>query len=388
VKIPAMQSQSVGVNTFWYSTPSDLADSALREEREEMRRELKGERVKGAGGCNLTADLNVVHTYWMVTYNIEDPVLYLQNVLVEEGRDEKELIKHAVERAVVQAVAGVGVYDALYLKTRELATAVTRLAQEKLRSTGVAAGVQIQQVLNSPPPVPPPSVRAAFSEASAARQEMKQSVEKALGYRAEQLTQAAGLVGLEVDDPLDRRGLGDLFTELGEAQEGLRKLSRLRAEIQKANDALAKAPEKERAPWEATLAELRKEVAGLEAREKECEAKATELPAKIDKLYARAGAEVERIRNEAQEYKRRLVESAKGDADVISSLVAQFPGEPDKLRTWRDHYLLQQIEEVLAEAEQLYVVHEGTSGKDQVISIQLTPPIELIKKQRKLEETH
>lgn len=390
VKFDAMKNQSVDVNSFWYAT-SDQIEAELRQEREELRREQKPEKVKGAGGYNLTGDLNIIHTYWTVTYIIDDPVAYLQNIKYGTDMDEKPLIKSVVEDAVIKTVGRLEVYDALYVKAKEVAAEVTRLARERLGDRGLNTGISIQQVLNSPAPVVPLLVTSAFYDATAARQDMNIAVEGAAGYRKLMLGQTAGAVAIESGDLSDARGLGDLFTELGETQEAIRavrnKVSQTRLDIEAANAKLAQASVEERVALETQISDLKKQAEALAQREKDLDAKLAALPVRIDELYKRTGAEVETIKAAANDYCRSVVESAKGDAAAIQSLRDKFPDEPEKLSTFLNHYRLQVLEEVLSRVDDKYLLPASVEGTKSRVELSLTPPPELLQQKRKMEET-
>lgn len=390
VKFDAMKNQSVDVNSFWYAT-ADQTEAELRQEREELRHEQKPEKVKGAGGYNLTGDLNIIHTYWKVTYIIDDSVAYLQNIRYGTDMDERLLIKCVVEDAVIRTVGRLKVYDALSDKAKEVAAEVTRLAREQLGSRGLNTGISIQQVLNSPLPVVPPTVAGAFYNATAARQNMNTAVEGAAGYRKLMLGQTAGAVAIESGDLSDPRGLGDLFTELGETQEVMRSvrsnLSQTRLDIEAANSKLAQASAEERTALETRIGDLKNQAEALAQREKDLDAKLAALPVRIDELYKRAGAEVETMKAAANDYCRSVVESAKGDAAAIESLRDKFPDEPEKLSTFLNHYRLQVLEEVLSRVDDKYLLPASVEGTKSRIELSLTPPPELLQQKRKLEET-
>ncbi len=390
VKINATQNQTVEVNTFWYQSGSQ-SEAELRQEREELRKEIKAEKVKGAGGYNLTGDLNIINTYWVVTYNIEDPVAYLRTIRMNSLMDERPLIRNIVEQAVIQAIGHMGVYDALYVKSNEAAIEIARLARRELGPDGLNTGVLISNVLNSPSASVPPPVVDAFLNATAARQDMKRDMENAYTFRTATLGTTAGAVGNDSGDLQDPRGLGDLFTEFDAAQEDLHqtdaKITDVRSALDAANAKLASATTEQRPALEAQIADLKQQAASLEALKTEIDTKLAALPIRIGQVYKNAGADVLSTRAEADNYCRNVVANAIGDASAIRSLLAKFPNDPEKLSTYLNHYRLDVLAEVLSKVDDKYLLPATVDGTKSRLDIGLTPPPELLQQKRKIEET-
>lgn len=107
----------------------------------------------GQGGSNLTADGNLAHTQWKVLYKRENAKLWAENVLPEMERD---LVRTAVQRGVVQACAKTNLDDLLRQTAGDAGSVASRakaIAQTQLDRA--KSGIRVQQVLleNVTPPL-------------------------------------------------------------------------------------------------------------------------------------------------------------------------------------------------------------------------------------------
>jgi modulator of FtsH protease HflK len=107
----------------------------------------------GQGGSNLTADGNLAHTQWKILYSRDNHAQWAQNVLPEMERD---LVKSAVKRGVVQACAKVNIDELLRQTGGDLGSVAAKakaIAQAQLDR--VKSGIRLQQVLleNVTPPL-------------------------------------------------------------------------------------------------------------------------------------------------------------------------------------------------------------------------------------------
>lgn len=386
IKLDARASHEVSVPTFWYSTPEGEAERALREEREESRDMPEAVEIRGDGGFNITGDLNLLHSHWRATYTIDDPILYFLNVMEGEtgirGRgDERSLVTSSIENSVVRVMGGYEVYDAMIFNQDEITTRVREYAQERLND--LQTGIRLQQLSAYPQPAPPRPVANVFEEVLVAAQERRAEIDRAWGYANGELGDVAGAVGID---------LFELMVELEDAKE---RLSVLRPRIEARRQRLlevrrsiaAESAEDDLAALRLEANQLEEEIADLQENISTYEDQVEELPPRIDELYARAGGEVQSIRAQAETYKHRLAESARGDAEVLRSLLEQFPGEPQKLQIFLDHYRVSLIEDVLDMVEDKWMLPASHDGKVSEFRLYLTPPQELIRERRRLEET-
>ncbi len=107
----------------------------------------------GQGGSNLTADGNLAHSQWKILYSRDNAAQWAQNVLPETERD---LVKSAVKRGIVQACAKVNI-DELLRQTGgdfgSVASKAKSIAQGQLDR--MKSGIRLQKLLleNVTPPL-------------------------------------------------------------------------------------------------------------------------------------------------------------------------------------------------------------------------------------------
>jgi len=154
VYIDAKQERVIDVGTFWYSTPTGRGEKALREEREELRKTPKAEKVAGKGGYCLTGDRNLLHYYWSVKYVIDKPLLYFVNVAGMEAtapgsdRPEAQLVRHLVENAVIRNVNQYEVLPAMRDRLPLLTERARAAAQKALND--LQTGIRLLRTSSAP----------------------------------------------------------------------------------------------------------------------------------------------------------------------------------------------------------------------------------------------
>jgi len=158
---------------------------------ERLREESKLDPARD--GSLLTADLNLAHAQWSVTYQRSDLARYVENVRPGEGGfEEDRLIRLVVERAIVQAGAGTTIDDLLKQSRTDLGSiesVAMRLAQEMLNDFGT--GLQIDQLTLSRK-FPPVTLGDEFAKVNSLSSVAGKAREEALRVRAELLNEIAG----------------------------------------------------------------------------------------------------------------------------------------------------------------------------------------------------
>lgn len=211
-----------------------------------------GSLKPGYDGSLLTADSNIAHAQWTVLYSVVKPAEFIRNIYQEpDHREERTLIRSAVERAAVRVVAASTIDD--LLKRGGLAAAseegqdgaapgpedtrlrqensiesqVRRVAQETLDA--INSGIDISQVLlrSASPPIP---VRKTFNEVQIAQSNAGKVRDQALADRSKALNEVAGSASGAVLHAIDRYesalDLGNkpeaerIFAEISELLEG------------------------------------------------------------------------------------------------------------------------------------------------------------------------
>jgi regulator of protease activity HflC (stomatin/prohibitin superfamily) len=171
---------------FWIYVPDGAVDPS--PDKQAPTQSLKPDQ--GGSGSVITADGNIAHTKWKVGYERLDTAKFAQNMLPE---DEEKMVRAAVKRGVVEAVAQVTLDELLQQKSVHGRT-ITEMAQKVAQETldRVESGLHV--TLTMDPPIPPLAVRPAFNKASAASSNANKVIQEAQTYRNQQLNKAAGPV--------------------------------------------------------------------------------------------------------------------------------------------------------------------------------------------------
>ncbi len=148
-----------------------------------------------ADNANLTADGNLAHTRWSLTYHREDPRLVQQNITPDQ---ERSIVLGAVKRGIVRAVASVTI-DELLKNTpdpsREPGTfrSPDAMAKDIAQKTldELDSGIRID-VLALTAKIPPRRVMPAFNEVQSAESGKSKAIEDAQSAADSTLTGTAG----------------------------------------------------------------------------------------------------------------------------------------------------------------------------------------------------
>lgn len=181
---------------FWPSLTSDQKRLPLQQLAAFGRQQLK----PGTDGSLVTADRNLAHSKWTVTYVRSDPENNERNIFRD---DEQKIVRAAVQRGVVLAVAETTIDDLLKQSASDQASVATRartIAQESLDRMG--AGIRLEQC--SPrEKTPPLFVFRDFNEVQSAEQRAGQLREAALGEARNTLNAVAGAAHPHLIDAID-----------------------------------------------------------------------------------------------------------------------------------------------------------------------------------------
>ncbi|MEM9066244.1 MAG: SPFH domain-containing protein [Planctomycetota bacterium] len=181
----------------------------------------------GRDGSLITADKNVAHTRWRVTYYREDPALYAQNVHPDH---EERLVNHAVRSAVVTTVAGRTIDELLKDTERNDGTTVAirarQLTQAKLDSMSTGLRIETMELLDK---IPPKRLIEDFDGVQSAEASANERITSAENIARLQLTRAAGRAAEALVERIDEYGSQ---IELGEAGLAAETLSEIHALLQ------------------------------------------------------------------------------------------------------------------------------------------------------------
>jgi regulator of protease activity HflC (stomatin/prohibitin superfamily) len=243
----------------------------------------------------LTADGNIAHTKWRVTYS-RDPsrvAAYAQNVL--PGENEQGLVRSAVKRGVVQAVAQVSIDDLLKQAAGEAGSVASRA---KEIGQGVLdrmeTGLRIDKLLLTEK-MPPLYVREKFNDVQASESRASQKRDEARSESQRTLQQAAG------------RASGALNTLIGRFETAVEK-----------NDPKGK---------DQYLGAINSVLEGEETR-----ADDLEFPARL------VSGEVTAMLSQARQYRSDNVNRARAELSRFQAKLSQFKASPLVLinREWAD----------------------------------------------------
>lgn len=203
---------------FWFSVREADRTRSIEELAQAPQRSLNPER----DGALITSDQNLVHTRWTVVYRRDDPRKFAESIT---PGDERDIVRAAVSRGVIQAVATTAIDDLL----RETGTAggvasrAQRVAQELLDTIG--AGIVVENLVMSQR-TPPLSVWSAFNEVQTAESTAQGALVRAESYATEQLNRVAGSAAKPL---LDQITLYEQAVELGDLQAQEQILPRIHA---------------------------------------------------------------------------------------------------------------------------------------------------------------
>jgi len=153
------------VEAFWLG----LSEEQRTQPFEKIRKRISEGLVPGEDGSVITADSNLAHTRWQITYIIRDPLVFEQRIAGKDDQrinDADHLVRRCVERSAVRAAAVTNL-DEVIQSRDVLSSRVKGYAQAMLDEIGT--GIEIQKVncTDSRPPRPILDDYEAVNQASA-----------------------------------------------------------------------------------------------------------------------------------------------------------------------------------------------------------------------------
>ncbi len=189
IKIPTNQ-QIIEVNDFWFANQSKVIKN--KEDDKSI--------LAGRDGFLITADSNIVHTNWVVTYSIKNPKKYYLQTLTpinpykdddiiktENGyllgsRGPQTLIRNTVASSILRVTAQTNIENILYSHT-EYRQQVEKNAFDAIEALDI--GVKIDNIFFAEKPTPPKKTLPFFQKVTQARQESETVLTKAHSYKVE-----------------------------------------------------------------------------------------------------------------------------------------------------------------------------------------------------------
>jgi len=325
VRIPVQKKVNLSIDSFWYSQTSAeiLGEGPKRRMRvpEQLNPVkdgyciIRSERQDQTTADLIGSDYNIVHCKWQLTYKIDDPERFFQNIYVDleniaPGQNYADvisenitpLLEYMVADAVVTAVVNYTIDDVMFEQVARVTQHVKKLLQEKLDE--IESGIQVVSVQLTDR-VWPRQVDEAFQASIKASQESQKAISEARTYAENTLNEAAGPVAMQ------------LYAALHDG----------------------------------TITEEQKEF-----------------------LWAQLAGEAAEKIAQARAYRTKVVESAKANVEYLHEILPEYRKRP---RLVTQKIYLDAIEYVLNNAAEKFIVQptEGSKGREFRIIINRNPTI-------------
>ncbi|MFN0131314.1 MAG: SPFH domain-containing protein [Phycisphaerales bacterium] len=288
---------------FWPAITEDQKRLTLQQV---IQQNNKLSLKPGEDGSLITGDEAIAHAKWRVQYVRRDPRKFVQNVLPEA---ELDIVRAAVERGVVQAVAQIPLDDLLKQSPGETGSVASRaraIAQQSLDRIDSGISIEGLTLLDRTPPF---FVYADFSGVQSAQQKASQRLTDAESTARNTLNAMAGDASIPLIAQIDR-----YETALA------------------TNDAAA-------------------QTQAMDAIQALFEGRPTSTSG--EPLATGASGTVTAITNEARQYRSSVVSQRRAELDSFHAKLAQFKSNPGLViqREWADamaEFLSRDIVEVFA----------------------------------------
>lgn len=202
IRIPVERVQGLSLDSFWYhETPQEKLSGKRIVTSQELNPLVDGYCLtRNEGDTDLVGtDYNIVHSDWTISYRIEQPEFFFENIYMrsrEPGEDFLDaatetvdpLIRSLASDAVVTTMVGYSIDDAIKSNT-DIARDVKDLLQRKLDA--IESGIRVVEV-RARRITWPKQVDDAFQASNQARQFAEQIRVSAEAYRRKLLTDTAG----------------------------------------------------------------------------------------------------------------------------------------------------------------------------------------------------
>lgn len=245
IRLPVQKKINVGLNLFWYyQKPGEEMKEAAGEKTYAPPTLnplmdgyclVRGERQTAAAAVTAGSDYNILHSRWVLTYQITDPESFFENCFVDDsqlqaGQNYADIIEQNITSllqnfladSVVRTMVNYTIEEAMYERSAGVTDHVRRLLQEKLSK--IDSGITVVAVQRNRIAVPR-QVEDAFQAAHTAVQTKEKTISEAKLYAEKTLNEAAGPIGYELlqalrSDDVNEQQQEILWSQLaGQAQE-------------------------------------------------------------------------------------------------------------------------------------------------------------------------
>jgi membrane protease subunit HflK len=222
VRMPVKKVQTLNVDSFWYyeTDQEKLGQKnpppATLDPVKDGYCLTRNDSLVGMEGM----DYNIVHSRWSITYSIDRPELFFENIYYRQPKPGEDFLDAAAEtvnpmlesfvsNAIVGTMVEYNIDDAVTSKT-DISEDVKRQLQKKLDSIG--SGIQIDAV-RADRIVWPRQVNDAFEASIQASQQGKTAITDAHAFKEKMLTDTAGPDAENLLEKLKQSGLTQLQKE-------------------------------------------------------------------------------------------------------------------------------------------------------------------------------
>lgn len=217
IRIPVKREQALQIDTFWYFETE-------QEKLSKVKMPKTGPLDPIMDGYNLTrneilegmegTDYNIVHSMWTITYKIESPKLFFENVYIRDREPGEDLIETAAETLdpILKSLASNAItltmveytIDEAIKNAAGIAANVRVALQDKLDQ--IRSGIQVKDV-RANRIVWPRQVDIEFQDSIRAGQVSSQSRIDAEAYRVKMMTDTGGPRAEAILDQLVQKDL-------------------------------------------------------------------------------------------------------------------------------------------------------------------------------------
>jgi membrane protease subunit HflK len=217
IRIPVKREQSLAIDSFWYFeteqeklNPVKMPVTGPLDPLRDGYCLTRNDSVEGMTGT----DYNIVHSQWTITYKIDSPRHFFENMFMRDRRPGEDMLEAAAEtlepmleslasNAIVQTMVNYSIDEAIKSETG-IADNVKVILQNKLDQ--IQCGIGIKDV-RANRIVWPRQVEAAFQASTNARQESDGARIDARKYKEKLLTDTGGSEAERILEQLKQPGL-------------------------------------------------------------------------------------------------------------------------------------------------------------------------------------
>jgi membrane protease subunit HflK len=223
VRIPVKKVQTLNVDSFWYfeteqeklGQKNDYPPATLDPIKDGYSL-TRNESLAGMEGI----DYNIVHSRWSITYSIDQPELFFENIYYEQpkpgedfldaaGKTIKPILESFASNAIVSTMVRYNIDDAVTSRS-DISEDVKRRLQQRLDE--FESGIRIDAV-RADRIVWPRQVDAAFEASIQASQQSKTAMTEASSFKDKLLTDTAGPQAEPLLEKIKQPGLTQLQKE-------------------------------------------------------------------------------------------------------------------------------------------------------------------------------